>query len=221
MSEGGRFNINYILLNEDKALLREIFTKWGLELEDAQAISDALGDWVDADDNEALNGAEKKYYEEQGRINQPFNRPFYDLSEMRLVRGMDLVEAVKPDWREWFTIWSQGPLNLNEAPAELIAAAAEVRVEQAEIVPETVRGTDGIRDTTDDKEIPSVADALGMMGINSETHPDIAQRFTNSDDTMRVESTGYAEGAKRKVTLVIRGRTARPSLLQRTVEIIP
>lgn len=220
MSEGGRFNINFILQNEDKALLREIFTKWGLELEDAQAISDALGDWVDADDNEALNGAEKKYYEEQGRINQPFNRPFYDLSEMRLVRGMDLVEAVKPDWRDWFTIWSQGPLDIAEASAELIAAAAEVRVEQAEIIPETVRGIDGIRDTNDDQQIEIEA-ALGMMGINSETRPDIAQRFSVQDDTMRVESTGYAEGAKRKVTLVIRGRTARPILLQRTVEIIP
>ena len=103
-----------------------MFIDWGLELEDAQEIADALTDWVDADDDVALNGAEKDDYEKAGRINQPFNRPFYDLSEVRLVRGMDLVEAVRPDWRNWFTIWSGGALDLNEAPAELIAAAAEM-----------------------------------------------------------------------------------------------
>src|SRR6478609_2908921 len=50
-SEGGRFNINYILKQDDKALLRKIFIEWGLELDTAQEIADALGDWIDADDN--------------------------------------------------------------------------------------------------------------------------------------------------------------------------
>jgi len=63
-----------------------------------------------------LNGAEKKYYEGEGRINQPFNRPFYNIDEMALVRGMDLVEAVRPDWRNWFTIWSAGPLTSMKPP---------------------------------------------------------------------------------------------------------
>ena len=41
MSEGGRFNINAILLKDDKPLLRSIFEQWGLELEEAQAVTDA------------------------------------------------------------------------------------------------------------------------------------------------------------------------------------
>src|SRR5690606_14916008 len=55
ISEGGRFNINALILKEDRALLREIFTDWGLELDEAQAVTDALCDWVDADDEVALN----------------------------------------------------------------------------------------------------------------------------------------------------------------------
>ena len=51
-----------ILLQDDKALMREIFSKWGLEMEDAQAVADALGDWVDEDNNVALNGAEEEEY---------------------------------------------------------------------------------------------------------------------------------------------------------------
>lgn len=221
VSEGGRFNINAILLQDDKALLREIFSKWGLELEDAQAVADALGDWVDADDNVALNGAEKGEYEQAGRVNQPFNRPFYEISEVRLVRGMDLVEAVRPDWRDWFTVWSGGALDVNEASAEMIAAAAEIPVEQADIVPETVRGTDGQRDTEDDVPFQNAAAALDLLGIDVNGRPDIARRFTANDATTRIESIGYAEGAKRKINVIVRNRTGKPALLERTEEIIP
>ena len=221
ISEGGRFNINAIILQGDKALLKSIFTSWGLELDAAQEVTDALVDWIDADDDEQLNGAEKKYYEKEGRINQPFNHPFYDINEVSLVRGMDLVESVRPDWRNWFTIWSGGPLDLNEASAELIAAAAEISVEQANIIPETVRGTDGERDTLDDAPFKDTASALDLLGIDLNGRPDLAKRFTVNDTTTRIESIGYAEGAKRKITAIVRNRTGKPALLERTEEIIP
>ena len=220
-TEGARFNLNAILLQDDKALLREIFSLWGLELEDAQAIADALGDWVDADDDVALNGAEKEDYEKAGRVNQPFNRPFYDISEARLVRGMNLVEAVRPDWREWFTVWSGGALDLNEASSEMIAAAAECQVEQADLIPETVRGADGQRDTEDDAPFQNAAAALDLLGIDTEGRPDLARRFTVNDATTRIESIGYAAGAKRKINVIVRNRTGKPALLERTEEIIP
>jgi general secretion pathway protein K len=137
ISEGARFNINYIIAQNDKELLKSVFIKWGLELDDAQEVTDALIDWVDAGDEEQLNGAEKKYYAKEGRVNQPFNHPFYDMSEISLVRGMNLVEAVKPDWREYFTIYSEGQLDLNEASAELIALAADIQTDQADIIPKT------------------------------------------------------------------------------------
>lgn len=220
-SEGGRFNLNALALQEDKALLREIFISWGLELDEAQAVADAIGDWVDTDDNVALNGAEKNEYEKAGRINQPFNRPFYELAEARLVRGMDLVESLRPDWRNWFTVWSGGALDLNEADAELIAVAAEVQPEQAEIIPETVRGTDGQRDTEDDVPFQNAAAALALLGIDMNDRPDLARRFTVNDATTRIESIGQAEGAKRKITVILRNRTGKPALLERTEEILP
>jgi general secretion pathway protein K len=220
-SEGGRFNINAILAQDDKALLREIFTFHGLDLDTAQGVVDCLGDWVDGDDSVALHGAERKEYEKMGRVNQPFNRPFYEVNEMRLVLGMDQVEALWPEWRSWFTVWSSGPLDVNEATAEMIAVAAEVSVERTSIIPETVSGQDGVRDTTDDAPFSQAAPALDLLGIDVNGRPDIAQRFTADDATVRVESTGYAADSKRKITLILRNRTSRPVLLERTEEIIP
>lgn len=221
MAEGARFNINLLLLGGDTSLLSEIFNSWGLEPKEAQAVVACLTDWVDEDDNVSLNGAERKQYEAAGCMNEPFNRPFYNINEMRLVRGMDRVEAVRPDWREWFTVWSSGALDLNEAPAELIAAAAECSVEQAQIIPQTVCGPDGIRDTPDDVPFKSVAAALDLLGINSKTRPDLAKRFTINDPTTRIESIGHAEGIKHKITVIVRNRTGTPALLERTEEIIP
>lgn len=221
ISEGGRFNINSLLLRDDTNFLRSLFIDWGLDLDAAQALVDALADWVDADDEVRLNGAEFEWYEARDRINQPFNRPFYDINEMRLVRDMDLVEALRPDWRDWFTIWSGGLLDINEASAELISAAAEVSVEEARAIPNIVNGPDGILGTEDDAPFENAASALAIIGINAEAQPDIAARFTTGDTTTRIVSTGYAGGAKRRISVILRNRTGQPALLERTSEIIP
>lgn len=220
-TEGARFNINSLVLAEDKTLLRNILIHWGLDLDSAQALTDAFTDWVDADDEMALNGAEVESYEKLGRLNQPFNRPFYDIEEMALVVGMDQVEQLRPDWRNWFTVWSGGTLDLNEADAELIAVAAEVTPELASIIPETVRGMDDIRDTEDDVPFKDAMSALSLLGIGGETGQVIAQRFTVDDTTTRISSTARSGDSTRRITAIVRNRTGKPALLDRTTEIVP
>lgn len=220
-SESARFNINSLVLAEDKTLIRSIFTHWGLDLDAAQALTDAFTDWVDEDQEVALNGAETEEYIRIGRINQPFNRPFYDLNEMRLVRGMDQIEALRPDWRNWFTIWSGGTLDINEADAELISVAAEVTAAQASIIPNTVRGKDGIRNTQDDVPFKDLASAISLLGIDANSRQDIAQRFTINDTTTRITSTARAGESKRRIVTIVKNRTGKPILLSRTIEIIP
>jgi type II secretory pathway component PulK len=220
-SEGARFNINSLVLSEDKTLLRNILIHWGLDLDSAQALTDAFTDWVDADDEVALNGAEVEDYEKLGRLNQPFNRPFYDIEEMALVVGMDQVEQLRPDWRNWFTVWSGGTLDINEADAELIAVAAEVTPELASIIPETVRGMDDIRDTEDDVPFKDTMSALSLLGIGGETGQVIAQRFTVNDTTTRISSTARSGDSTRRITAIVRNRTGKPALLDRTTEIVP
>lgn len=221
ISEGEKFNINAIVLRQDEGLLKSMFIDWGLELDEAEAVVDALIDWVDSNDEVGLNGAESEWYLDQGRLNQPFNRPFYHLDEVRLVRGMDYIEALKPDWRNWFTIWSAGALDLNEASSELIAAAAEITVEEAAVIPETVRGPDGLRDTEDDAPFQSVEQALALLGVDGTLRPEVSARMTVNDTTTRLESIGSVSGARRKITVIVRNRTGRPAVLERTEEVMP
>jgi general secretion pathway protein K len=74
-------------------LLRRLFTRWGFKPEFTAAVCDALKDWVDADENVSLNGAEKREYDRAGLEGMPFNRPFKEVDEMLLVRGMEIVNT--------------------------------------------------------------------------------------------------------------------------------
>lgn len=220
-SEGKAFNINYILLQRDKALMRIIFDYWGIESEDAAAITDALVDWVDAGDGEETNGAEIDYYENEGFLNRPFNRPFYDLDEMRLVRGMEIVEAARPDWRKWFTLWSDGPLDLNYAPPEFVAVAAEVDIEDAVLLLQQIDGPDGIRETEDDTLFRNASEAFPTLGLSEEEQQRIGGRFTAGSITSgvtRIESIGFSGDVRRKIVLILRNRSGNPVILDRREE---
>ena len=220
-SEASRLNINVILMRKDKVLLTDIFTDWGMELLDAQTLVDNLTDWTDAGDLVELNGAEIDWYESQGRLNHPFNRPFYNLDEMRLVKGMDLLEQIKPNWKNWFTIWSNGKLDVNEAKAELIAAAAEVSIDDAQDLVDHVLGPDLERDTEDDQRFQSLTEALTLLGVSEFQSSIVTQRLTISDTTTRIVSDGRAGTVKRRITLILRSRTGQPAILERKEEIIP
>ena len=220
-SEAARFNINVILMRRDKQLLTDIFTDWGIELLDAQTLVDNLIDWVDPGDLTELNGAELDWYESQGRPNHPFNRPFYDLEEMSLVKDMEFLEVVNPNWKNWFTIWSNGKLNLNEAKAELIAAAAEVSIDDAQNVVDYVLGPDRLRDTDDDQLFQGLPEALSLLGVSELQQQQVEPRLTVDDPTTRIISDGRAGTAKRRITLVLKDRKRQPVILQRKEEIIP
>jgi type II secretory pathway component PulK len=220
-SEAARFNINVLLLRKDKQLLTDILTDWGLVLEDAQMLVDNLTDWVDTGDLTELNGAEVDWYEDQGRPNHPFNRPFYSLDEMRLVKNMQMLEEVNPDWRNWFTVWSNGKLDLNEAAPELIAAAAEVSIDDAQDLVDYIVGPDRERDTEDDQRIQNLTEGLEILGVSDFQRPVIEPRLTVQDTTTRIISVGQAGTVRRKITLIIRSRTGQPPILSRKEEIIP
>lgn len=220
-SEAARFNINVLLLRKDKQLLTDILTDWGLVLVDAQMLVDNLTDWVDTGDLTELNGAEVDWYEDQGRPNHPFNRPFYSLDEMRLVKNMQMLEEVNPDWRNWFTVWSNGKLDLNEAAPELIAAAAEVSIEDAQDLVDYIVGPDRERDTEDDQRIQNLTEGLEILGVSDFQRPVIEPRLTVQDTTTRIISVGQAGTVRRKITLIIRSRTGQPPILSRKEEIIP
>lgn len=217
-SEGKALNVNGLLLGEDVQPLIDLFTLWGMEFDKATILADHLLDWIDGDDLERLNGMEKDDYEELGMGGFPLNRPFYSLEEMRMVAGMEELEAFNPDWRSSFTVWSSGRLDLNDAPAELVAAVTGEEVSSAERLVEVRAGDDGEEGTEDDFEFASVEEALANIGVSPEKLSFISKRVSIRDQTVRITSTGKAGRISRTVTVILRNRDSQPVVIQRSLQ---
>lgn len=191
-SEGERLNLNSLLENpeQDRMVLEELFTRWGLRFDEATDVVDNLIDWVDEDDLPTNLGAELSYYFGIERPHHPFNRPFESLSEVELVNKFDLVMSINPDWKDSFTLLSSGALDLNEAPPELIAVTCEVGMAQAELLVEVRDGFDQIRGTDDDQKFESVDVALETLGIPEGFRERISDRVTVEDNVKRIIAVG-------------------------------
>lgn len=203
-SEAARFNLNTLLLNEDRELLESIFSFWGVGLADTSVLIDRLMDWVDADDLVRANGAELEDYEEAGLIGFPFNRPFQSLDEVARVSGMDAIDAQFPEWRDWFTLFSStGKLDLNAAQPPLIQVACDCSPNAAEQFVRSRHGLDGLPDTEDDLRFQTLEDALSLLGAIGLPQDQISSRLTFSEPVKRVAIVALVGnyGARRDVVL--------------------
>jgi general secretion pathway protein K len=181
--EEGRMNLNAILQElggtpegrqKVKRRLSSILLRLGVnegnELGMIDRMVDCLIDWVDRDDQEGLQGAERGDYEEAGLNYVPPNRLFLDdLDEITKVMGWGeamngLREKRGIDWQDLFTIYGNGRLDLRYAEALTIEAWLGLAEGAANEFVKARRGLDGIDGTDDD---PPLNPAL--LGVNQET----------------------------------------------------
>lgn len=202
-AEEARFNINALLQSPDKALIRRIFLRWGMKPEAVSALQDALKDWVDADENVSLNGAEKREYEKEGLEGMPFNRPFKELDEMLLVRGMEEVSFFFPSWKDWFTVHGDGRIDVNDAREDIIAALADVPLERVAPLSRFRLGMDGAKHTRDDQKLSSAAQVAQMLGV---FQPQIVQQLQQwiqfAGPIRRIESIGTMGEMRRRLVVI-------------------
>jgi type II secretory pathway component PulK len=210
-SEGARLNLNYLLLTDHRDVLVSLFTRWGMKIDAAQHAAACLYDWVTPGDLPTLDGAKADAYERAGLPQRPSHQAFTSWDEVALVMGVDAVAAAKPDWQDSFTLWSDGPLDVTQAPAELIAALAGVETGRVEPLVQMRDGRDGIPGTADD--VSCNAGALqGELGLTDLQMKALQNQFAFGSTVRRIESAGYAGGVRVKISAVTR-ITASPQLL--------
>lgn len=209
VAEEARLNINVLLTSDGKPLLQRLFGSWGLLPQEVSALHDALKDWVDADEHVSLNGAEKREYEKAGLSGMPFNKPFKEVEEMLMVRGMDRLNVLRPDWREWFTVYGDGRVDVNDARADLIALLANVPIERVAPLTTLRAGRDGVLRTQDDVKLGSVVQVAQLLGVYQ---PLIVEQLTRwiqfAGPIRRIESTGQLGDIRRRLVLITQNQQA-------------
>jgi general secretion pathway protein K len=206
-SEGARLNLNYVLESGHREILQNLFTQWGLSIVDAEHVADCMYDWITPGDTKSLNGAKADDYAQADLPQRPTYQPFVSFDEVKLVMGTDLLDKAKPDWQDSFTLWSSGPLNLKEAPPELIAAVFSLDPKRVAMFTENRNGRDGIAGTSDDVAIPSLQVAEAELGIGTLQIETLGSEISLGDPNRRVESVGQAEGTQVMISVVTRLNT--------------
>jgi general secretion pathway protein K len=135
--ESGKIDINTAASNGD--LLINLFVTHGVAQEQAQALSDAVKDWIDSDDLKSPNDAEVADYKAAGLPYGPKNAPFDTVSELQQVLGMnyDLYQKIEPG----ITIYSgrSTPNAASADPDALHALWPDATPEQIQQLVEQIR----------------------------------------------------------------------------------
>ncbi|WP_018972709.1 general secretion pathway protein GspK [Rudaea cellulosilytica] len=93
-NESGKIDLNVV----DSATLMALFQSIGLDLGAAEALSDAIQDWRDADQQVRPHGAEAPQYAAAGLDYGPTNLPFQTVAEVQQVLGMnyEIYKKIEP-----------------------------------------------------------------------------------------------------------------------------
>lgn len=136
--EAGKINVN----SATRETISELLRITGVEQAESDIIADSLLDWIDANDEHHLNGAETEYYASLAGPYRAKNGPLDTIEEMLLVRGMtpdifygtglvppELATNNEVSGREYkgiyrhITVRGKGKLNINTASSTVLEAA--------------------------------------------------------------------------------------------------
>lgn len=211
-SEGGRLNINTVIQGGEWSVLGTLLGEWGMEGSDVDNLlaafkkraypGQAAGDAAAAT---AVAGTQPPV--------QNANL-FQSVDEMLAVPGMNTVAELKPDWRDYFTVWSDGPLDVNDAPADLIAAVSGVGMGRAEQLVRARLGPDGKPDTDDDLVFTDLEQVRVQLGMSQEQFSTIQGQLSVQDSAARIESTGILGTTRRTIKAVVRRSVSPPVFFQ-------
>ena len=203
--EASRIPINFITDERLRESVLLMFQNWGINNEDASTAVDSLADWVDTDNTPRAQGAEEDYYKSQGLYNLPRQRGFTSLEEMLMVKGMDVIARARPDWRDYFSLYSDGTVDLFWASKDVIMAVTGCSDSDAQNLIMARAGNDGIDGTEDDNRNLGIGPALGMLGIPPDKLTG-GQALTTfgRDNVFRIISKGWVGVKSSTVTLICR-----------------
>ncbi len=153
--ESGRFSLN--TTSEERWKL--LFEEMEIQSADTSTLVDTLLDWIDADDEPRLNGAEAGFYQRRDPPYLPANGPIDDLLQLQLIEGFDRLffdERGMPNdlfrtFRDCVTLLESGIVNYNTAHPLVLEVLADELEFEAQKVADYVSGSDLERGTEDDR----------------------------------------------------------------------
>jgi len=200
--ESGKINPNFWIAQNQRDVFIKLFDSWEVDPDARDAAIDGLSDWIDGDDFRSLAGAERGEYEAAGQPGFPANKPLLNAREMEAVMGLNGVLADREGWKELFTTWSNGKINIQFATAPLLESLAEFTPEQFRALFELRAGPDAVEGSDDDIQMESIESAAAVIGVGGRQLELLETFFDVSPGVRRIESTGYCHGTRHRIVVI-------------------
>jgi len=208
--EGGRINLNWILAGEDQTkltMLKNFLAQKGLSFAEREAFVDSLLDWVDADDVRRLNGNETPV---RGPI---ANQNLQDLAELYQIPACDPLTS-QSGWEQDFTILSQGPVDVQWASEEVLAAIPGVGQRSARGLVQYRSGPDQEDGTPDDLKLTDLRQVQSLLGLSKPDFDALNGLLSLNDPTIHITSDGYSGEVTRRIDVVAIKGGNQPQIIQ-------
>ncbi|MEO0453109.1 MAG: hypothetical protein AAFY98_03085 [Verrucomicrobiota bacterium] len=219
INEEAFLNIKKLLDDENEEILQRLFSDWGMQKSETDQLLDRLFDWVDADEETRLNGAEREAYESAGLTPIPPNRSILAVDELRYVMGLERLNELKPDWEDYFTIHGSGRIDVNDADAELIVVVADLGEFDIDKINDYRWGPDRVENTEDDRRFgeiegsDGVQEFLDYMGLTSFSE-ELGNLLTAEGNIVRITSTGRIGDFESKIRIVTNSENVTGNFLE-------
>jgi general secretion pathway protein K len=237
-SESTRLNVNTLLQVDRGDILERLFRSWGLSDDKARDALAGLTRWVGPvvnpsgvtsnnptsnnpiPNNPMSSGANPTPSPSSspapGTTNQPgtgtnsLTHPFLAVEQMSLVPEFKTVMDAQPTWADYFTVWTDGKIDVNEATAdqiELLTAVSNAQADEFIKHRKGVRGIDGEQPYTDLSQVQAV---LGLSSAQFELLAPLLGLTSNLD---RIESRGLSGRYVSTLTVVVNRNSSPPQYL--------
>ena len=181
---GTLVNVNLV----DEPGLTRFLTALSIDGNTADALSQAIMDWRDADDFRRPRGAEREEYSKAGARELPRNGPFEDVDELRFVRGMTptLLSKIASN----LTVFGNGEVNVNKASDAVLLSVPGMTPLGAAVIIGARRGR---------RRIQNLRELMDMLPLPARAaladNPVGAARLGFDTHDLEVRAVGWVDGS--------------------------
>ena len=220
-SESTKLNINTLLGQGRDDILQTLFLQWNVPLDAVNNVTNGLKKWVNGNQEIQPVGTNAQQaapsqqagipngQQQQQQQGIQLVRPFMAVSEMAEVSGFNAVIQAKPDWANYFTVWSDGTIDVNLADPGMISLVTGVTLAQATQFVRHIWGPDGIPFTSDDQPYQNWNEVMLQLGMSSQQFQIVQNLLSLTSTVDRVDSTGTIGKYSTTISVVAK-RSALP-----------
>ena len=202
-TEGTRLAINQLATSAvQRKFARRLFEKWGLDSRQAETLTDSIADWIDPSDRVRPYGAERDYYTRLGRPDLPYNRPLDNIDDVLLIRGSEELDLIRPDWRDFFTLYGDGTIDIHRASSEILEALFDVTDAEVSRFIRARVGPDGKPFTIDDPHFTTLAEVRRLLDVPPANYTAVLALLTLNHPIARIECHAHVGKVQRHLTMI-------------------